>query len=89
MVSMQKAAPMRGANGDILNWYGLSTDIHDRQLAEEVLRSEELNLRRLVDGIARDDLGAPHRKEMSTGGNRPNAEVHGQGRGRIRQRNVT
>ncbi|TCK96609.1 PAS domain-containing protein [Paraburkholderia sp. BL9I2N2] len=46
-----KGAPMRGANGDILNWYGLSTDIHDRQLAEEALRSEELNLRRLVDAL--------------------------------------
>ncbi|MFM0629062.1 PAS domain-containing sensor histidine kinase [Paraburkholderia xenovorans] len=46
-----KGAPMRDANGDILNWYGLSTDIHDRQLAEEALRSEELNLRRLVDAL--------------------------------------
>lgn len=46
-----KGAPMRDANGDIVNWYGLSTDIHDRQLAEEALRSEELNLRRLVDAL--------------------------------------
>ncbi|MCP2084483.1 UNVERIFIED_ORG: PAS domain S-box-containing protein [Paraburkholderia sediminicola] len=44
-----KGTPMRNANGDIVNWYGLSTDIHERQLAQEVLRTEELNLRRLVD----------------------------------------
>ncbi|MFM0071653.1 PAS domain S-box protein [Paraburkholderia sediminicola] len=44
-----KGTPMRDANGEILSWYGLSTDIHERQLAQEVLRTEELNLRRLVD----------------------------------------
>ncbi|MFM0182118.1 PAS domain-containing protein [Paraburkholderia aspalathi] len=44
-----KGTPMRNANGDIVNWYGLSTDIHERQLAQEMLRTEELNLRRLVD----------------------------------------
>jgi PAS domain S-box-containing protein len=46
-----KATPMRDANGDIVNWYGLSTDIHERQLAQEALRTEELNLRRLVDAL--------------------------------------
>jgi PAS domain S-box-containing protein len=44
-----KGTPMRDANGTIVNWYGLATDIHERQLAQEVLRSNELNLRRLVD----------------------------------------
>jgi PAS domain S-box-containing protein len=42
---------MRDTNGDIVNWYGLSTDIHERQLAQEALRTEELNLRRLVDAL--------------------------------------
>lgn len=46
-----KGTPMRDAHGDIVNWYGLSTDIHERQLAEETLRTEELNLRRLVDAL--------------------------------------
>jgi PAS domain S-box-containing protein len=46
-----KGAPMRDTNGDIVNWYGLSTDIHERQLAQEALRTEELNLRRLVDAL--------------------------------------
>jgi len=42
---------MRDAHGDIVNWYGLSTDIHERQLVQEALRKEELNLRRLVDAL--------------------------------------
>ncbi|MGF6755721.1 PAS domain-containing sensor histidine kinase [Paraburkholderia sp. GAS42] len=46
-----KGTPMRDANGDIVKWYGLSTDIHERQLAQEVLRTEEFNLRRLVDAL--------------------------------------
>jgi PAS domain S-box-containing protein len=46
-----KGTPMRGANGEIVNWYGLSTDIHERQLAQEALRNEEFNLRRLVDAL--------------------------------------
>jgi PAS domain S-box-containing protein len=47
---MQRLA-RAGCHGDIVSWYGLSTDIHERQLAQEVLRSEELNLRRLVDAL--------------------------------------
>jgi PAS domain S-box-containing protein len=46
-----KGTPTRGGNGEIVNWYGLSTDIHERQLAQEALRNEELNLRRLVDAL--------------------------------------
>ncbi|WP_341315370.1 PAS domain-containing protein [Paraburkholderia sp. IMGN_8] len=46
-----KGASMRDANGDVVNWYGLSTDIHERQLAQEAVRTEELNLRRLVDAL--------------------------------------
>jgi PAS domain S-box-containing protein len=44
-----KGIPVRDSNGEIVNWYGFSTDIHERQLAQEALRTEELNLRRLVD----------------------------------------
>ncbi|KAA1011314.1 PAS domain-containing protein [Paraburkholderia panacisoli] len=46
-----KGIPMRDANGDTVNWYGLLIDIHERKLAQEVLRTEELNLRRLVDAL--------------------------------------
>jgi PAS domain S-box-containing protein len=40
---------MQDANGNIVNWFGLLTDIHVRQLAQEALRADELDLRRLVD----------------------------------------
>ena len=46
-----KATAMRDTEGEIVNWYGLATDIHERQLAEEALRKEERHLRRLVDAI--------------------------------------
>ena len=46
-----KGTSTRDAHGDIVNWYGLSTDIHERHLAQEALRTEELNLRRLVDAL--------------------------------------
>ncbi|MGE8160376.1 PAS domain-containing sensor histidine kinase [Paraburkholderia sp. NPDC080076] len=46
-----RANAMRNARGDITNWYGLLTDIHERKIAEERLRREELYLRRLVDAM--------------------------------------
>jgi PAS domain S-box-containing protein len=46
-----RASAMRNARGDITNWYGLLTDIHERKIAEERLRRKELHLRRLVDAM--------------------------------------
>ncbi|MFL9904382.1 PAS domain-containing protein [Paraburkholderia fungorum] len=46
-----KSTPLRDANGEIVNWFGLSIDIHVRHLAQEALRTNELNLRRLVDAL--------------------------------------
>ncbi|MFM0199520.1 PAS domain-containing protein [Paraburkholderia fungorum] len=46
-----KGTPLRDANGEIVNWFGLSIDIHVRYLAQEALRTNELNLRRLVDAL--------------------------------------
>jgi PAS domain S-box-containing protein len=46
-----KSTPLRDANGDIVNWFDLSIDIHVRHLAQEALRTNELNLRRLVDAL--------------------------------------
>lgn len=31
------AAPMRDANGEIVRWYGVNTDIEERRLAEQAL----------------------------------------------------
>lgn len=46
-----KATAMRDASGEIVKWYGLSTDVHDRQIAQVTLQKEELYLRRLVDAM--------------------------------------
>ncbi|MFL9921878.1 PAS domain-containing protein [Paraburkholderia fungorum] len=46
-----RANAMRNARGDITNWYGLLTDIHERKIGDERLRREELHLRRLIDAM--------------------------------------
>ena len=46
-----RVAPFRDDTGAILRWYGTSTDIHDRKLAEEALRASETNLRQTVNSI--------------------------------------
>jgi len=43
--------PVRNAEGRILHWYALHTDIDDRKRAEEALRASELNARMIVDSI--------------------------------------
>jgi PAS domain S-box-containing protein len=48
---LMRAAPFRDETGAILRWYGTSTDIHDRKLAEEAMRASEANLRRVIDTI--------------------------------------
>src|SRR5262249_7921342 len=39
-----RAVPLYDESGNILRWYGTSTDIDDRKKAEEALRSNERNL---------------------------------------------
>jgi formate hydrogenlyase transcriptional activator len=43
--------PLRNAEGSIVRWYNLLTDIEDRKRAEEALRSREESLRLIVDTI--------------------------------------
>src|SRR6202035_1910441 len=47
-----RAAPLRDETGKIVYWYGSSTDIEDRKRAEEKLRQDERELRRITDAIA-------------------------------------
>jgi formate hydrogenlyase transcriptional activator len=46
-----RAAPLSDETGKIVYWYGSSTDIEDRKRAEEKLRQEERELRRITDAI--------------------------------------
>src|SRR5262245_26851719 len=47
-----RAEPLRDDRGNIVNWYGTSTDIEDRKRVEEKLRQEEMELRLITDAIA-------------------------------------
>jgi formate hydrogenlyase transcriptional activator len=46
-----RIVPHRDEKGKIVNWYGSSTDIEDRKRAEEKLRQDERELRRITDAI--------------------------------------
>ena len=47
-----RAVPVRDDWGKVIRWYGTSTDIEDRKRAEEKLRQDERELRRITDAIA-------------------------------------
>jgi PAS domain S-box-containing protein len=46
-----RANPLRDESGNILKWYGTTTDIEDRKRGEEALRARELSWRQIVDNI--------------------------------------
>jgi formate hydrogenlyase transcriptional activator len=46
-----RAEPLRDDTGRIVKWYATSTDIEDRKQAEEKLRQDERELRRITDAI--------------------------------------
>jgi formate hydrogenlyase transcriptional activator len=47
-----RAVPVRDERGKVIRWYGTSFDIEDRKQAEEKLRQDERELRRITDAIA-------------------------------------
>src|SRR4030095_9316843 len=47
-----RAVPVRDEWGKVISWYGTSTDIEDRKRAEEKLRQDERELRRITEAIA-------------------------------------
>lgn len=47
-----RAEPLRDETGGVVRWYGISTDIEDRKQAEEKLRQDERELRRITDVTA-------------------------------------
>jgi PAS domain S-box-containing protein len=48
---LDRAVPLRDEHGNILKWYGVSTDIEDRKHAEEALRRREKELQDIFDTI--------------------------------------
>jgi PAS domain S-box-containing protein len=46
-----RTVPLRDQQGNIVKWYGTSTDIEDRKRAEDALRESEDRLRLVVDTI--------------------------------------
>jgi len=46
-----RASPLRNDSGRVVRWYGTNTDIEERKRAEDALRSNEQNLRLIVDSI--------------------------------------
>jgi formate hydrogenlyase transcriptional activator len=46
-----RAEPLRDESGTVVKWYIISTDIEDRKQAEEKLRQDECELRRITDAI--------------------------------------
>ncbi|RPH78232.1 MAG: PAS domain S-box protein, partial [Nitrospiraceae bacterium] len=46
-----RVSPLRDEGGDIIRWYGTRTEIEDRKRAEEKLRQDERELRRITDAI--------------------------------------
>ena len=46
-----RGLPLRDAEGQVLRWYVLLTDIDDRRHAEEALRASEGKLQRVIDAI--------------------------------------
>jgi formate hydrogenlyase transcriptional activator len=49
---LSRAAPLRDEKGNIVKWYWTIFDIEDRKQAEEKLRQDERELRRITDAIA-------------------------------------
>ena len=46
---LTRAVPVRDLRGNVTAWFGTSTDIHDRKLAEEALRASEARFRTIVE----------------------------------------
>src|SRR6266850_449937 len=49
---LDRTVPLRDDKGNIVKWYATSFDIEDRKQAEEKLRQDERELRRITDAIA-------------------------------------
>lgn len=46
-----RVEPLRGDDGDIAQWYGVSVDIHDLITSQEALQQSEQKLQQLIDAV--------------------------------------
>jgi formate hydrogenlyase transcriptional activator len=46
---LDRGVPVRDEDGNIVKWYGVTTDIEDRKRAEDKVREQESELRQIVD----------------------------------------
>jgi PAS domain S-box-containing protein len=46
-----RAEPLRDDSGNIVQWYGVSVDIHDLVTAQEALRESEQRLQQMIDAV--------------------------------------
>jgi PAS domain S-box-containing protein len=57
---LHRAVPLRDENGNILKWYGISTEIDERKRTEQALREREAKIRGMFDasiiGISIGDI---------------------------------
>jgi PAS domain S-box-containing protein len=51
-----RAEPLRDEHGDIIRWYGTSTDIEDRKRAEALLAAEKRSLEMIASGARLADI---------------------------------
>src|SRR6266446_1640440 len=59
-----RVVPLLDKQGNVVKWFGSNTDIEDRKRAEEKLRQDEIELRRITDAIPQtiiiqDPAGTP------------------------------
>src|SRR6266481_5938936 len=46
---LDRGVPLRDEDGNIVKWYGVTTDIEDRKRAEDKIREQETELRQMLD----------------------------------------
>src|SRR6202008_837876 len=46
---LDRGLPLRDEDGNIVKWYGVTTDIEDRKHAEDKIREQEAELRQILD----------------------------------------
>src|SRR5260221_338834 len=74
---LDRGVPLRDEDGNIVKWYGVTTDIEDRKRAEDKIREQESELRQIVDVVPQLVAVFGTRRE------RPCATVFGAGRERL------